>query len=83
MAVLSDYMAKVKLKSEKLTSIASQTVFTLSTVTIRNSDPDCAFIVINGKKQPQDAYTVDSTTQITLSEGLEVGDVVEVTVTGY
>lgn len=83
MAVLSDYIAKVRFKSQKFSAIASQTVFTLSTVSINNGDPEYAIVMINGKKQPPDAYTVNSSTQITTSEGLELNDVLEVIVTGY
>ncbi len=83
MSQLSQFLARVKLKSEKLTSTASQTIFTLSSVTIPGPDQESLLVIINGKKQPLDAYTVDSSTQITISEGLEAGDIVEVIVTSY
>ena len=73
-------MIPIKLRSEKLTSTETQSVFTLSSLTIPNSDPLRVMVNINGKKQPTDAYTVDSTTQITLSESLELNDIVEVIV---
>lgn len=80
MSLVNQFMIPIKLRSEKLTSTETQSVFTLSSLTIPNSDPLRVMVNINGKKQPTDAYTVDSTTQITLSESLELNDIVEVIV---
>lgn len=78
MSLVNQFMIPIKLRSEKLTSTETQSVFTLSSLTIPNSDSTRVMVNINGKKQPTDAYTINSTTQITLSESLELNDIVEV-----
>ena len=80
MSSVNQFMIPIKLRSEKLTSTETQSVFTLSSLTIPNSDPLRVMVNINGKKQPTDTYTINSTTQITLSESLELNDIVEVIV---
>ena len=80
MSLVNQFMIPIKLRSEKLTSTETQSVFTLSSLTIPNSDPLRVMVNINGKKQPTDTYTINSTTQITLSESLELNDIVEVIV---
>ena len=80
MSSVNQFMIQIKLRSEKLTSTETQSVFTLSSLTIPNSDPLRVMVNINGKKQPTDTYTINSTTQITLSESLELNDIVEVIV---
>lgn len=83
MSNIIDFLTPVRFKSQALTATASQTVFTLTTITMPNSDQERTFLTVNGIKQPYSAYTVDSTTQFTLSEGAEVGDVVEMTVPSF
>lgn len=82
MSSVDQFMIPIKFKSQEFTAIASQSVFTLTTVTIPNADIENCRLNINGKTQPDTAYTVDSTTQITTSEPLEAGDFVEVVVIG-
>jgi hypothetical protein len=80
MSFVNQFMIPIKLRSEKLTSTADQSVFTLSSITIPNSDPLRVMVNINGKKQPTDAYTINSSTQVTMSENLELNDIVEIIV---
>lgn len=60
-----------------VTATAGQTVFTSPTYTISANN---LFVYINGVLQAQAAYTETSTTSITLSEGAELGDVVDMVV---
>jgi hypothetical protein len=83
MSNVLDFMLPVRLKEEKLVATASQTIFTLSSIVIPNSDPERCAIYIRGTKQPSDVFSVDSPTQITFSEGLEAGDIVEVLVPSF
>lgn len=78
MSFVNQFMIPIKLVSEKLTSTDNQSVFNLSSLTIPNSDPTRVMVNINGKKQPTDAYTINSTSQLTMSENLELNDIVEV-----
>lgn len=83
MSLVQQFMIRPKLKSQVFTATAGQTIFTLTTIDIPNSDSERCILLIQGKVQPSSAYTVDSTTQITLSEGVEDGDHVEVRVPSY
>lgn len=78
MSVVQQFMIPIKFKPEVITATAGQTIFNLSTITITSSDPDRVLVLINGRKQLQNAFTVASPTQIVMSEGLEVGDEFEV-----
>lgn len=82
MSVIEQFMMPIKFKSERIVSSAGQSVFTLITVSIPNGDSEQAIVIINGNRQPQDAYTVDSSSQITMSESLELNDLVEIVVIG-
>lgn len=83
MSSVVDFMIKPKLKSQTFSATASQTIFTLTTISIPNADQEKSILIINGRTQPYGAYTVDNATQITISEGLEVGDHVEVKIPSY
>jgi hypothetical protein len=75
-------MIPIKRRSEEITATGGESVITLSTITIPGADSERAVVSVNGKLQPQTSYTVDSATQITLSENLELNDLVEVFVFG-
>lgn len=83
MSSVLDFMLKPKLKSQVFSATASQTVFTLTSISIPDTDQEKSILIVNGKTQPYGAYTVDSSTQITISEGLEAGDHVEVKIPSY
>ena len=83
MSSVVDFMIPVKLKSEEQSSTASQSVFTLVSISIPDADEDRLIVNIAGKKQPKTAYTVDSSTQVTMSESLELNDLVEFIVPSY
>lgn len=80
MSNIRDFYPPVTLQRQKFTASASQTIFTLTTISIPNSDPERVIVSINGREQPEDAYTVDSTTQITLSEAMEGTEIINVSV---
>lgn len=82
MSVINQFMVKIKYDQEVFTGTAAQTVLTLSTISIPDSDINQSTVIVNGSTQPKSAYTVDSATQITLSEGVEAGDIVAVVVIG-
>ena len=83
MSSVLDFMLKPKFKSQVFSATASQTIFTLTTIAIPDADQEKSMFIVNGKEQPYSAYTVDSATQVTASEGLEAGDHVEVKVVSY
>lgn len=67
----------VTLQKEEQTATAGQTVITLVGITYTPTANNMS-LYINGVKQAASAYTETSTTVITLSEGMEVGDIIEV-----
>lgn len=83
MSTAAQFKTPVRFRSEEITIASVTAVVTLSVLEIPNADEDRAIVHINAKKQPKTAYTVDSSTQITFSENLEIGDFVEVTIPGY
>lgn len=83
MSSVVDFMIKPKLKSQVFTATASQSVFTLTTITIPDADQEKSILIINGKEQPYSSYTVDSSTQITVSGGVELDDHVELKIVSY
>lgn len=80
MSSVRDFFLPVRLNRQKFTASASQTVVTLTSISIPASDPTRVLVSINGREQPEDAYDVDSSTQITLSEAMEGGEIISVTV---
>ena len=83
MSEVTDFMIPVRLRREKQTAISSQTIVTLSSITIPNADSDRVILSIQGRQQTTDAYIVDSSTQITLSEAMEGGEIIEVIVPSF
>ena len=81
MSSVVDFMIKPKLRSQ--TATASQTIITLTSISVPGADQEKSILIINGKEQPYGAYTVDSSTQITIPDGLESGDHVEVKIPSY
>ena len=82
MSNIRDFYTPVKLRRQKFTATASQTIFNLTTVTIPNSDSERLLMMIDGQQQPSDAYTINSPTQVTISESMEGGEEVEFIVPG-
>lgn len=62
--------------SEKFTATEGQTVFTLTNGSYEVGKKRLK-VFIQGVKQASDAFTEDSSTQFTLSEGVAVGEIVE------
>lgn len=83
MSEVADFLIPVKLKTEEQTAAVSQSVFTLSSITVPNADTDRLIVAITGVKQPKSSYTVDSTSQVTMDDALEGGELVEFTVPSY
>lgn len=81
MSLLSKYMKRVKLSSEEIIATSGQIVFNLTELNI--IDQSTCILLINGKKQPNSVYTIDTPQQITLVESLEEGDLLEITTIGY
>jgi len=68
----------IKLKKENQTATAGQTVFTASTMFWNTAAGyDNLMVFVNGVMQGPSTYTVNSTTQITFSTGLDAGDRVD------
>lgn len=76
MSLYSEFLPKLRAKTEEQSATASQTVFNLSTLSYEVGSGDLV-VVINGKTQPRTSYTETSSTVVTLSEGLESGDLVQ------
>lgn len=80
MALLSDYLSPggnlvPERTTEVVTATAGQAIFNLTTIEFRKGYKDLA-VAINGVRQPADSssYTENTTSQITLSEGVKAGD---------
>jgi len=71
----SNFTNKPSNNINEFTATAGQTVFTFSGFT--NSDSTRLMVFVNGSKQLHSSYT-KTTTNITLSEGLNAGDIVEI-----
>lgn len=80
MSNLSQFLMPIKLSRQTLVASASQTIFNLTTITIPNSDPKRVIVEISGLTQPEGSYTINSPTQVTLSESMEGGESVNFTV---
>lgn len=83
MSSVLDFMIKPKFKSQVFTATASQSVFVLTTVEIPDSDQEKTILIVNGKEQPYSSYTVNSTTQFSIPEGVELDDHVELKIVTY
>jgi hypothetical protein len=83
MSNLRDFLAPCRYNEETLTATAGQTVLTLSSISIPGGNTRRVLLFINGTRQNVGAYTVDSPTQITVSEALELNDKVIVTVSSF
>lgn len=68
----------LSVKKENLTATDGQTVFTASSI-FWNAAPnnDNLLVFINGIMQGPSTYTINSTTQLTFSAGLDAGDRVD------
>lgn len=83
MSSVADFMLPIRLRPEEQSASAGQTIFTLTTIEIPGADEDRVIININGKKQPKTSFTVNSSTQVTMSEALELNDLVEFIIPSY
>ena len=82
MSSIEQFMIPIRFKSERITATAAQSVFNLVSIVLPSTDPQDSIVIINGKRQPQDAYTINTTTQVTMSEALELNDLVEIIIVG-
>jgi len=82
MSNVRDFYVPVKFRNQKFTATASQTIFNLTTISVPNSDSERLMVTIDGQKQPVDAYTINSPTQVTISVAMEGGEEVEFIVPG-
>ena len=80
MSTIEQFLLPVKFKTQEFTATAAQTIITLTTISIPGADSERVRLYINGRRQASSAYSVDSTTQLTTSEGMEAGDLIEVEV---
>lgn len=83
MSNLIDLLAQIVRLTEVQTATVGQTIFTLSSITYITNLPGHLTVRINGKTQPETAYTKTSSTQVTLSEALEGGETVEFEIHSY
>jgi hypothetical protein len=83
MSNVLDFMLKPKFKSQVFTATAGQTVFVLTTITIPDADQEKSILIVNGKEQPYSAYTINSSTQFSIPEGVELNDHVELKIVSY
>jgi len=80
MSTIEQFMIPIFWKTEEITATADQDTFNLTTISIPGSSKERVKIRVNGKKQPDTAYTINSSTQLVTSEPLELNDLLEVEV---